>query len=135
MDRHRHADHPAATTLDAAPYPDEPAVVGGIVSDPALSFGAKGLPLWALARPVGQVLSRAELGRAGRGPLHALTDALHDLVMTGWLATVPAGQRVEAAEGFVVREDPDEPGDDHASGDDRAHEEPASAGVGKGVVG
>jgi len=135
MDRHRHADHPAATTLDATPSPDEPAVVGGVVSDPALSFGAKGLLLWALARPAGHVLTRAELGRAGRGPLHTLTDALHDLVQAGWLATVPAGQRVEAAEGFVVCEDPDEPDQDRAGGDDRAPEERSPAGVGKGVVG
>ena len=108
-------------------------MLGGIVADPELSFGAKGLLLWALARPAGHVLTHAELGRASRDPLHVFADALHDLVRSGWLATVPAGQRAEHAEAFVVRQDPDEGDQDHTG--DQAAEEPAPTGVGKGVVG
>ena len=67
-----HADQPPATTLAAAPPVCEPAVLAGIVADPGLSFGAKGMALWALTRPPGHVLTRAELSQASRDPLHVL---------------------------------------------------------------
>jgi len=129
-----HADHPQATTLAVPPPASEPAVTAGVLADPELSFAAKGLLLWALTRPPGQELARVELDQASRDPLHALTDALHNLVRSGWLATVPAGQPAEHAEGFMVRVDADEADQDPGDGD-QAAEEPAPAGVGKGVIG
>jgi hypothetical protein len=92
----------APGTLIALGQPITAAELQAVISDPGLSFAAKGVLALVLSRPAGAVIGTGELFAQSTDPMPVVERAVDELFEAGLLASTRPGRAAGTAAGGVV---------------------------------